>query len=150
MSTADDPGLRISADLQLTMDGVHAVVVGDGVHVTVRTGDAAELLTRVRAVAPGGARSARRASRYLAQALDTAGLSLDVVDDRGTVVAYGGEARSRVAAFVLGTDRARFGPASLPAVLRYLRRDPATRAVARGAVTALVAAALLAHRRAAR
>lgn len=112
MTTGELAGLRVRSDLHLLVDGVSAELVADGRQLTLRTDDAAGLITAALGSRPPGRGSTswRSALDRVAVGLDAAGLSARVEGEHGTLLELGAGATSRPARLLLGTDRARFGP----------------------------------------
>ncbi len=102
--TSPTTPLHVTADLQLTVDGVVARIDGDGSRLTVAVDDAAAFAGRLREVdraLPAGLGARRRAVTRSLDAIDAAGLTVTLVDAGGPLVTLGGPGRSRISQLVV-------------------------------------------------
>ena len=142
--TSPTTPLHVTADLQLTVDGVVARIDGDGSRLTVAVDDAAAFAGRLREVdraLPAGLGARRNAVTRSLDAIDAAGLTVTVEDANGPLVTVGSAAHSRIAQLVVANPHVQFArrreSASLllalvrpgPVSLRSLRGRVLTRAM---------------------
>jgi hypothetical protein len=139
--------MRLSADLHLRLDGVSARVVGNGAQLRLMTDDAgglgAALLDATYALGPARTRTSLAT---LAQAMNSAGVSVELVGERGPVASIGHDQQSGVAKVLTRAPYVRLGRVTVvaPTLLRVLNRSARVRRVAiRVAVGASVAVAVV-------
>jgi len=129
--------LALQADLVLTVGDVRARIIGDGDRLTLVTADPAGLWDEAaHAELPPGASSLSRLLGQVAGALDSAGLTLDVAGDDGTVLALGRGCRSVLGRVLTGDRHLRLGSAK--AVYPLVARMARTRVAARRRVVLAV------------
>jgi hypothetical protein len=124
--TAVDGAARVRADLRLQVGDVSAHLVGDGASLRLVTDDAgglaAALLDSAAAV---DSRQPRRRLAGLGRTLDEAGVSIDLVGERGIVATVGHNQRSRIVRLLTGVDHVRLGRVRVvvPTAVRLFRHS---------------------------
>jgi hypothetical protein len=122
------PQVQVAADLHVQVGDVSAHVTGEGTRLRVVTDDvpgfAAALLTASRRAVPLDYRSPRATLTSFGDALDDAGVTVDLIGPRGTVAKVGHGQHSALLARLTGARHLRLGRVRVvaPTLIQALNR----------------------------